>query len=204
MSRDLPERPSLVHLKQQAKDRLIEMRHDAPEAHLADALHAVAQDYGFTTWPALKAQVERVTAADDMPPAGRHSLAGRWTANGASLRSLGAVPPASAALEFTVVGRHVTITQWSVDDSGREVRGTSTVDVDGDEHRYAETPHGVLARWSDRTLHVSTTFEGRPTSQVTYSLAEDGASLTLSASTAAHDGFPAARHHAVFARQTFR
>lgn len=204
MSRELPERPSLDHLRQQAKDRLVDMRHNAPEAQLADALHRIARDYGFNTWPELKAHVERVAPSKGMAPAGRDSLAGRWAARGASLRSLGVAPPESAALEFTIVGCHVTITQWTVDQNGREVRATSSVDVDGEEHRYADTPHGIVARWSGRTLEVHTTLDGRPTSHVTYALSENGTSLTLSASTAAHDGFPAVRRHATFTRQTFR
>ena len=58
MSRDLPRRPDLEHLKKQAKALLRELRQRDANASLADALHAVARDYGFPSWPKLKAHVE--------------------------------------------------------------------------------------------------------------------------------------------------
>jgi hypothetical protein len=67
MSRSLPVRPNLEHLKNQAKDRLCALQHWTPSATLSDALHAVAQEYGFKTWPELKERVEsvaRVKASD--------------------------------------------------------------------------------------------------------------------------------------------
>ncbi len=58
MSRELPPRPSLEHLKKQAKDRLEALLQSNPTAQLADAQHDVARDYGFASWPKLKAHVE--------------------------------------------------------------------------------------------------------------------------------------------------
>jgi hypothetical protein len=58
MSRDLPPRPNLEHLKKQAKALLRELRRRDANASLADALHAVARDYGFASWPKLKAHIE--------------------------------------------------------------------------------------------------------------------------------------------------
>ncbi|HVG70044.1 MAG TPA: Clp protease N-terminal domain-containing protein [Vicinamibacterales bacterium] len=58
MSRDLPPRPDLEHLKKQAKALLRSMRERDANATLADALHALARDYGFASWPKLKAHVE--------------------------------------------------------------------------------------------------------------------------------------------------
>jgi ankyrin repeat protein len=55
----LPERASLEYLKKLAKDRLREMRRADPRAKLATALLAVAQDYGFPSWRALKAEVDQ-------------------------------------------------------------------------------------------------------------------------------------------------
>jgi hypothetical protein len=60
MSRDLPDRPHLDHLKKQAKVLLRELRRQHPDATLADALHALARDYGFASWPKLKAYVGTV------------------------------------------------------------------------------------------------------------------------------------------------
>lgn len=53
MSRDLPEKPNLEFLKKQAK----ELR-AAQKCKLADAQHALANDYGFPTWAKLKAHVK--------------------------------------------------------------------------------------------------------------------------------------------------
>jgi hypothetical protein len=91
MSRPLPARPSLVHLKHQAKDlrilaregdesAAVTLRHlrrfqgaSAPEiasarVSLGEAQYALALAYGFASWPALKKHVEslRATAAGAM------------------------------------------------------------------------------------------------------------------------------------------
>src|SRR5262245_40861664 len=54
----LPSRPSLEYLRKLAKDRLPALRDGTPDAKLADALLAVARDYGFSSWRALKAEVD--------------------------------------------------------------------------------------------------------------------------------------------------
>jgi hypothetical protein len=61
----LPPHPHLDHLRKQAKARLAEMRAAQPGARLADAQHALAQDYGFSTWGSLRAEVMRLTGAPD-------------------------------------------------------------------------------------------------------------------------------------------
>jgi ankyrin repeat protein len=55
----LPERASLEYLRKLAKDRLQEPRRADPKAKLATALLAVARDHGFSSWRALKAEVEQ-------------------------------------------------------------------------------------------------------------------------------------------------
>ncbi len=55
----LPERASLEYLKKLAKDRLQELRGADPRAKLATALLAVAQDHGFSSWRALKAELDQ-------------------------------------------------------------------------------------------------------------------------------------------------
>lgn len=60
--RDLPDRPDLEHLKNEAKRRLRTLRTGDPSARLAAAQLAVARDYGFVSWRKLKAHVERVGA----------------------------------------------------------------------------------------------------------------------------------------------
>jgi hypothetical protein len=59
MSRDLPERPSLDHLRKQAKLLLRELRRRDPQAKLTMAQHAVAREYGFASWRELKSHVQK-------------------------------------------------------------------------------------------------------------------------------------------------
>jgi len=71
MSRQLPDKPNLEHLKNQARELLRAFQAGDTDAQqrfaslslksapkLADALHAVAVEYGFPTWPKLKEHVE--------------------------------------------------------------------------------------------------------------------------------------------------
>src|ERR1051325_8043371 len=55
----LSDRPSLEFLRKLAKDRLPAMRRKKVDAQLADALLAVARDYGFSSWRTLLAEVDR-------------------------------------------------------------------------------------------------------------------------------------------------
>src|SRR6266571_5824919 len=52
--RQLPDRPSLRHLKDQAKDLL----KTGAAASIADAQLKIARLYGFASWPKLKTHVE--------------------------------------------------------------------------------------------------------------------------------------------------
>src|SRR5262249_10507330 len=66
-ARPLPERPNLDQLKHQAKELLAAWKTggaDAPERpRLRDAQRAVAQQYGFASWDALRAHIERLHGA---------------------------------------------------------------------------------------------------------------------------------------------
>ena len=75
MSRELPERPSLEHLRKQAKALLRSM----PSGKLADAQHQVANEYGFSTWAQLKSHVEalKLTPAEALCEAVRQQDASR-------------------------------------------------------------------------------------------------------------------------------
>ncbi len=55
----LPERASLEYLRKLAKDRLQDLRRNNSDAKLATALLSVAQDHGFPSWRALKAEIDR-------------------------------------------------------------------------------------------------------------------------------------------------
>jgi ankyrin repeat protein/catechol 2,3-dioxygenase-like lactoylglutathione lyase family enzyme len=59
MPSHLPERASLDYLKKLAKERLADLRRADPGAKLAAALLDVARDYGFASWRALKAEIDR-------------------------------------------------------------------------------------------------------------------------------------------------
>jgi len=59
MPLNLPERASYEYLKKLAKDRLAFMRErNNPRAKLAEAQLAIARDYGFSSWRALKAEMD--------------------------------------------------------------------------------------------------------------------------------------------------
>jgi hypothetical protein len=60
-SYELPDRVSLEYLRKSAKDRLREMRATDPDVRLAAAQLAIAREHGFTSWRALKAEVDRRT-----------------------------------------------------------------------------------------------------------------------------------------------
>jgi predicted enzyme related to lactoylglutathione lyase len=54
----LPEHSSLEYLRKLAKARLEQMRQAEPDARLAGAQLLIAREYGFTSWRALKAQLD--------------------------------------------------------------------------------------------------------------------------------------------------
>ncbi len=70
----LPSRPHLDHLRKQAKTRLGEMRAAQPDARLADAQRALAQDYGFSSWSLLRQEVSRRTGTPHAPARRRARL----------------------------------------------------------------------------------------------------------------------------------
>jgi len=57
-SKSFPTRPSLEHLRKEAKQRLGKLRAGGAGVQLADAQLLVAREYGFSSWRALKAAVE--------------------------------------------------------------------------------------------------------------------------------------------------
>jgi ankyrin repeat protein len=81
VSRDLPARANLEHLKKQAKAALRDVHQQDPETvarfrslasrpasdrpTLADAQHVIAREYGFPTWAALKDHVESLPRTAD-------------------------------------------------------------------------------------------------------------------------------------------
>ena len=63
MSRELPAKPNLEHLKNQAKELLHDLQQQDRTAKLAGAQHRLAREYGFTSWKKLKEHVESVLHA---------------------------------------------------------------------------------------------------------------------------------------------
>jgi ankyrin repeat protein len=57
----LPDTPSLEWLRKQAKQRLAALRETDPAAKLAQAQFALAKEYGFASWRALKAHIDSLT-----------------------------------------------------------------------------------------------------------------------------------------------
>jgi hypothetical protein len=190
MSRQLPSRPNLEHLRKQAKALLETARGHDPSWQLADAQFALARDYGFSSWPALKAHFETASSGDAPPeaqperPAERGGadcpMAGAWTANvGESVRHP-ALLFQSATLDIHVSGSRVTMTQTVVDESGRKSGSAMTIDADGRPH----TPDGVgaghalVAEWLDaRTLEAVDTKAGVEQGRGRYEVSSDGRRL---------------------------
>ena len=59
MPLNFPERASYEFLKKLAKERLALLRAAHPETKLATAQLAIARDHGFSSWRALKAELDR-------------------------------------------------------------------------------------------------------------------------------------------------
>jgi uncharacterized protein YbbK (DUF523 family) len=62
--RPIPARPSLEWLRKTAKARLYEMRAQEPGASLHQAQRALAGEFGFPSWRALKARVDQLNARE--------------------------------------------------------------------------------------------------------------------------------------------
>ena len=62
----LPDNPDLDHLRRQAKDLLAGLRDSDPTVPLAAAQASLARQYGFRTWTALKAEVDRLRGRVDV------------------------------------------------------------------------------------------------------------------------------------------
>jgi hypothetical protein len=80
MSRDLPANPNLEHLKKQAKALLDKLRQAKPDTTLVDAQHTLAREYGFASWPKLKAHVDALPPAESAHDHAHDQPAGGGTA----------------------------------------------------------------------------------------------------------------------------
>ena len=170
MSTELPPNASLEHLKKQAKARLRELQQADPAAQLADAQHKLARQYGFASWPRLKARLESIAA---------HPFTGTWTANLSNSVRHPLNPFQSASLRVSVVGDTITIDDAVVDESGRREERRHTIHADGVERRF-EHGYALVARWrGERVLETIATQHGQIVGRGTYQVSDDGATLTI-------------------------
>jgi hypothetical protein len=185
MSRVLPPHPNLEHLRNQAKDLLRDWQQHKPDVQLADAQHAIAREYGFQSWPKLKAHVESLTAGaarPETPLVADNPFVGTWTANIAASRRHPSNQFQSATIRFAVDGDAVTLTHTSIDASGQELHGTNTIAADGKEHPFEQSNGVVLiARWlGSRVLETEAKKAGHVVGGGRYEVSADGKALTAS------------------------
>ena len=171
MSRNLPARPNLEYLKKEAKERLDVLRQRDAAAQLSDAQYELAKEYGFASWPQLKAHVEAVVHA--------HPLAGRWIANVAQSTRHPANQFQRATIVFAIDGARVDMADEFVDESGSVLRNRNTVVADGTAH---EMPNGYVltASWRADSLETEATKDGEVVGRGTYEVSADGR-LTITA-----------------------
>ena len=194
MSRRLPSAPNLDHLKKQAKDVLRIARHRRPQWRLADAQHALARGYGFTTWPDLKLHVESITRGSGARPSvhrepsartnnrSSHPIAGTWVTAG-RLGDENEAPHASTTVvNFELMDEALVLTQIGSDGAGDDVAMKVTIHVDGVDHA---VPFGdsvtLRASWIDgQTLETVASRGKQTTWRATYGVSPDGQSLVVS------------------------
>jgi len=188
MSRNLPPHPNLEHLKKQAKDLLHDLKQRDPALKLADAQHAIAREYGFASWPKLKAYVEslpRPTLVDSQSAVALEQVnpfVGKWIANLSKSRRHPGNQFQSATIQFEVIGDILTIIDIVVDASGREEHGKNTILVDGNEHESEERNGYVLmATWrGSQVLETVAKKDGQVAGWGKYEVSDDGNTLTIS------------------------
>jgi endonuclease YncB( thermonuclease family) len=185
MSRVLPPRPNLEHLRNQAKDLLHDWQQRKPDAQLADAQHAIALEYGFPSWPKLKAHVESLIADDPRPsaaPASDNPFLGTWIANLDASKRHPANQFIAATLALAVDGDTVTITHTGRDAAGRDEQSTNTIQVDGREHPTAPgSGYVLIARWrGSRALETVARKDGQVVGGGSYEVSASGKTLTVS------------------------
>jgi hypothetical protein len=174
MSRNLPARPNLEFLKNEAKARLDDLRRTDPNAQLTDAQHALSIEYGFASWPKLKTHVDALAAIAIESP-----LAGSWIADVSRSKRHPANPFKSARIHVAVRGHSVDIRDEFVDESGRSVRGHNRVEADGVE-RVTANGYAITASWlGDRELETVTRQGDQLIVRATYAVSADGRTLTI-------------------------
>lgn len=179
MSRNLPPHPSLEHLKKQAKNMLHDLKQENPASKLADAQFALVREYGFASWPKLKAYVESIPTVIELEKP--NPFLGKWQANLSKSRRHPANQFQSATIEFAVASDAVTITDVVVDESGHEITVKNMILVDGTEHA-SENSNGyvLVAKWNGpRVIETVAKKDGQVAGWGKYEVSEDGKTLTI-------------------------
>jgi len=110
---------------------------------------------------------------------------GTWTANVSKSTRHPANQFQRATLHFDVVGDAVTITNVVVDESGREERGTHTIQADGQEHPPGGGGYALMANWrASHILETVGTKDGQVVGRGMYQVSADGKTLTVSTKNA--------------------
>lgn len=174
MSRNLPARPNLEYLKKEAKERLDVLRRRDAAVQLSDAQHVLAKEYGFASWPQLKAHVEAAVAL-------AHPLAGRWIANLQLSIRHPANPFQRATIVFAINGAQVDIADEFVDEAGGVLRNRHAIVADGVAHEMANG-YVLTASWrGGHVLETVATKDGAVVGRGTYEVSADGRRLTITA-----------------------
>lgn len=137
----LPARPNLEHLKNEAKQRLEDLRRERPATKLAQAQFELARDYGFASWRELKAEVDRRAGAQ--PDAG---IVGDW------IRAEADGPPRTALHVRRLPGGGLVATTDNPDFNLFDLP-IDTIEADGERLRFtAASANASLlyqARWDE-------------------------------------------------------
>jgi hypothetical protein len=172
MSRHLPPHPSLEFLKKEAKTLLQDLQRRDAAARLADAQHQLAREYGFASWPKLKAFVETAPAP--------HPLAGTWRLDVAKSSRHPDNAVRSATVRFDIAGDLVTIEDVTVSESGEESRTVNQLHADSTERAGAHG-YAMCVRWRNaRTLEWEARQHGGAIGSGTYELSPDGSHMIAS------------------------
>jgi len=176
----LPPHANLEHLKKQAKTLLAELQRNDPSSKLSDALHTIAREYGFASWPKL---VEHVESTPPRAKAGVNPLAGVWIADLARSQPHPANPFRSARVTIEVDGDVYTISQSVVGASGREERASHVIQIDGVERALESSGKYLLTakRIASRTFEAVARADGAIVGRTVYELSPDAKTLTVSA-----------------------
>lgn len=192
----LPPRANLEHLKKEAKAILRVFKHHKPGWRLANAQHAVARGYGFSSWFTLKTHVEsvtssrrcdetRLTSGHAASPAvegstDAHPMVGTWMRRAKPLDTNRA--DHEAMMSVDVAGAIVTMTYATFGQPADESAVRVSIRADGHEHPLEPGSAEVLrARWiSLRLLELILARGSEIVGRGQYEVSETGTVLIVS------------------------